>query len=63
MLKITIGLKEDEGNINITLQDPPKKQLESATENEKILAQTIKNLLDTNLLNLLEDETNKKENE
>lgn len=57
MLKLTIGLKENEGNLDITLSDPTKKQLESATENERILAQTIKELLDTRLLELLEEQT------
>lgn len=57
MLKLTIGLKENEGNLDITLSDPTKKQLESATENERILAQTIKELLDNRLLELLEEQT------
>lgn len=60
MLKLTIGLKENEGNLDITLSDPTKKQLESATENERILAQTIKELLDTRLLELLEEQTKEK---
>lgn len=60
MLKLTIGLKENEGNLDITLSDPTKKQLESATENERILAQTIKELLDNRLLELLEEQTKEK---
>lgn len=63
MLKLTIGLKEVDNTMNINLIDPTKKQLESATENEKILAQQIKEVLDKKLLELLEDHTSdKKEN-
>ena len=57
MLKLTIGLKEVDNTMNINLIDPTKKQLESATENEKILAQQIKEVLDKKLLELLEDHT------
>ncbi len=63
MLKLTIGLKEVDNTMNINLIDPTTKQLESATENEKILAQQIKEVLDKKLLELLEDHTSdKKEN-
>ena len=57
MLKLTIGLKEVDNTMNINLIEPTKKQLESATENEKILAQQIKEVLDKKLLELLEDHT------
>ena len=43
--------------MNINLIDPTKKQLSEATENEKILAQQIKEVLDKKLLELLEDHT------
>lgn len=61
MLKLTIGLKEVENTLNINLIDPTKKQLEEATENEKVTAQLIKELLNDKLLELLEEQT-KKEN-
>lgn len=61
MLKIGLELKENEEELNIKLVDPTKKQLDSASENEKIVMQVIKDLLDKNLLTLLE-ENNKKEN-
>ena len=56
MLKITIGLKEVDNTLNINLIDPTKKQLEEASENEKITAQLIKDLLNNKLLDLLEEE-------
>lgn len=57
MLKLTIGLKEVENTLNINLIDPTKKQLEEATENEKVTAQLIKELLNDKLLELLEEQT------
>ena len=61
MLKLGLQVKEEDGKVNIDLQDPPKTQLKSASENEKLIAQTIKNLLDKNLLNYLQTETETKE--
>ena len=61
MLKITIGLKEVDNTLNINLIDPTKKQLEQATDNEKLTAQLIKDLFDKRLLDLLEEENNKNE--
>ena len=61
MLKITIGLKEVDNTLNINLIDPTKKQLEEATENEKITAQLIKDLLNNKLLDLLEEENKNNE--
>lgn len=61
MLKLTIGLKEVDNTLNINLIDPTKKQLEEASENEKITAQLIKDLLNNKLLELLEEENNKNE--
>ena len=61
MLKITIGLKEVDNTLNINLIDPTKKQLEQATDNEKMTAQLIKDLFDKRLLDLLEEENNKNE--
>jgi hypothetical protein len=59
MLKIGIELKEVGETLNINLVDPTKKQLDSATEMEKITAQVIKELLDKRLLELLEENTKK----
>lgn len=61
MLKLTIGLKEVDNTLNINLIDPTKKQLEEATENEKITAQLIKDLLNNKLLDLLEEENKNNE--
>lgn len=57
MLKLTLQLKEVENTMNIALLDSTKKQLSEATENEKILAQQIKEVLDKKLLELLEEHT------
>ena len=59
MLKLGIGLKEVDNTLNINILDPTAKQLESATENEKITAQLIKDLLDEKLLQLLEERNDK----
>ena len=62
MLKLGIELKEAGETMNIRLVDPTKKQLDSASEMEKITAQAIKDLLDKRLLELLEEDTKKEEN-
>lgn len=59
MLKLGIELKEVGETLNINLVDPTKKQLDSASEMEKITAQVIKELLDKRLLELLEENTKK----
>lgn len=61
MLKFTLELKEVGETLNIHLLDPTKKQLEAATEMEKVTAQAIKDLLDKRLLELLEENTKKEE--
>lgn len=61
MLKIGFQIKENDNELNIQLIDPTEKQLSSASENEKIVAQAIKDLLNERLLELLEEKT-KKEN-
>lgn len=61
MLKIGIELKEVGETLNIHLTDPTKKQLESASEYEKLVAQLIKDLLDNRLLDLLEEQEAKRE--
>lgn len=55
MLKLGIEIKEDAGNINIKLIDPTKKQLEAASDNEKFIAQKLKDLFDEKLIYLLEE--------
>lgn len=62
MLKFGIELKEVGDTLNIHLIDPTKKQLENASEMEKITAQLIKDLFDKRLLDLLEEQETKKEN-
>lgn len=53
MLKLGIQLKEEDNNLNIELIDPSKKQLDAASENEKITAQVIKDVLKENLIDLI----------
>lgn len=60
MLKMGIELKEVDNTLNINLLDPSKKQLETATDNEKMLAQMIKDLLNEKLLEMLENQNNEK---
>ena len=55
MLKLGIEIKEDAGNITIKLIDPTKKQLEVASDNEKFIAQKLKDLFDEKLIYLLEE--------
>lgn len=57
MLKLTLKLEEVGETMNIALLDPTKKQLTEASENEKVLAQVIKDVLNNRLLELLEDHT------
>lgn len=61
MLKITIGLKEVDNTLNINLIDPTKKQMKEATSSELAVYLAIKELFDKRLLELLEEENNKKE--
>ena len=59
MVKLGIEIKEDGDKINVKLIDPTKKQLESASENEKFIAQNFKDLFDEKLMRLLEEKVNK----
>lgn len=59
MLKLGIELKEVDSTLNINLLDPTKKQLETATDYEKMIAQMIKDMLNDRLLDLLEEQENK----
>lgn len=55
MVKITLEINDTNDEVNIKLVNPTKKQLDTATENEKIVAQKFKDLFDNKLLNLLEE--------
>jgi hypothetical protein len=53
MVKLGLEIKDDGKEVKIKLTDPTKKQLEEATENEKIVAQRIKDVFDISLIELL----------
>jgi hypothetical protein len=55
MVKLNLEINDTNGEVNVKLVTPTKKQLDSATENEKIVAQKFKDLFDNRLLNLLEE--------
>lgn len=55
MVKLGLEITEEKGNINIKLIDPTKKQLDTATENEKFVAQKFKDLFDEKLVEMLEE--------
>lgn len=55
MVKLGLEINEENGNINIKLLDPTKKQLDTATENEKFVAQKFKDLFDKKLVEMLEE--------
>ena len=55
MVKLNLEINETNGEVNVKLVTPTKKQLDNATENEKIVAQRFKDLFDNRLLNLLEE--------
>lgn len=55
MVKLNLEINESNGEVNVKLVTPTKKQLDNATENEKIVAQKFKDLFDNRLLNLLEE--------
>ena len=60
MVKLGLEIIEDDGNINIKLIDPTKKQLETASENEKFIAQKFKDLFDEKLVYMLEENQEEK---
>lgn len=47
MLKITLEIKEDETkeNCKLTLKNPTQKQVDSATENEKVACANVQNAI------------------
>lgn len=55
MVKLTLEISDTNGEVNVKLVTPTKKQINTATENEKIVAQKFKDLFDNKLLNLLEE--------
>ena len=59
MIKLGLQITENENDLNIKIIDPTKKQLETATENEKVIAQVFKDLFDESLVNLMSEKINK----
>ena len=55
MVKLGLEINETNGEVNIKLTDPTKKQLETASENEKLIAQKFKDLFDEKLIKLLDE--------
>ena len=55
MVKLTLEISDTNGEVNVKLVTPTKKQIDTATENEKLVAQKFKDLFDNKLLNLLEE--------
>lgn len=55
MVKLTLEIKEKDRDLKVHLLDPTDKQLESASENEKFIAQAFKDLFNEKLLELLQD--------
>ena len=60
MVKLGLQITDDEKEVNIKLLDPTKKQLEGATENEKLIAQNFKELFEEKLIELLKEKINNK---
>lgn len=55
MVKLTLEINDTNDEVNVKLVNPTKKQLDTATENEKLVAQKFKDLFDNKLINLLEE--------
>ena len=60
MVKLTLEIKEKNQDLKVNLLNPTDKQLETATENEKIIAQAFKDLFDEKLLELLQEKFDNK---
>ncbi len=58
MVKLNLEINESNGEVNVKLVNPTKKQIETATESEKLIAQKFKELFDDKLLKLLEESIN-----
>lgn len=56
MVKLTLEINDTNGEVNIKLVNPTKKQVENASENELLIAQKFKDLFDTKLIELLTEE-------
>lgn len=56
MVKLTLEINDTNGEVNIKLVNPTKKQVETASENELLIAQKFKELFDTKLIELLTEE-------
>lgn len=56
MVKLTLEINDTNGEVNIKLVNPTKKQVENASENELLIAQKFKELFDTKLIELLTEE-------
>ena len=59
MLKIGFKIDEVGDKLNINIIDPTEKQLNAASDNERAIAQAIKDLFEKRLLELLEEEKKK----
>ena len=60
MVKLTLEIKENGQDLKVKLLDPTEKQLESASDNEKFIAQAFKDLFDEKLLWLLQEKFDNK---
>ena len=60
MVKLGLQITDNEEEVNIKLLDPTKKQLESASENERVIAQAFKELFEEKLIELLKEHVNNK---
>lgn len=58
MLKVGIKFKATENEVKMDFVDPTKKELQSATEEEKFIAQAIKEIFDEKLTELLKEKIN-----
>lgn len=60
MVKLTLEIKEKDKDLKVNLLNPTEKQLETASENEKFIAQAFKDLFDDKLLWLLQEKFDNK---
>lgn len=60
MVKLTLEIKEKDHDLKVNLLNPTDKQLETASENEKFIAQAFKDLFDEKLLWLLQEKFDNK---
>ena len=58
MLKIGIKIKANDNEVNLDFVDATKKDLQTATEEEKFIAQAIKEIFDESLTDLLQAKIN-----